>query len=78
MASQTLSVRTNAWQRFRNSLLYHSFTHNRTAMVSATVVLIYILLSVLAPAIAPYDPWDQTQFDIRDSKLPSSRKPRCR
>ena len=70
MVSQTLSVRTNAWQRFRNSLLYHSFTHNRTAMVSATVILVYILLSVLAPAIAPYDPWDQTQFDIMDSELP--------
>lgn len=70
MENQTFAVRPNIWTRFRSSLVYYSFTHNRTAMVSATIVLIYILLSVLAPFIAPYDPWDQTQFDIMDSEIP--------
>ena len=70
MKSQTLAVRKNSWERIRNSLVYYSFTHNRTAMVSATIVLIYIVLSVLAPIIAPFDPWDQTQFDIMDSEIP--------
>lgn len=70
MSTQTLTVRSNRWDRFRNSLMFYSFTRNRTAMVSAAVVLIYILLSGLAPVIAPYDPWDQTQFDIMDSEIP--------
>ena len=75
MENQTFAVRPNIWTRFRSSLVYYSFTHNRTAMVSATIVLIYILLSVLAPFIAPYDPWDQTQFDIMDSEIPPIGSP---
>ncbi len=70
MSTQTLTVRTNLWHRLRNSLVFYSFTHNRTAMVSAAVVLAYMLASALAPVIAPYDPWDQTQFDIMDSEIP--------
>lgn len=61
---------THIWQRFRASIVYHSFIHNRVAQVSAFVVLTFITLSVLAPIIAPYDPWDQTTFDIMDSELP--------
>ena len=50
--------------------MYYSFVHNRTAMVSAAIVFIYLLLAALAPFIAPYDPWDLTQFDIMDSEIP--------
>ncbi len=39
-------------------------------MVSATVLLFFILTSVLAPIIAPYNPWDQTGIDIMDSEIP--------
>ncbi len=65
-----LVVRPARWQRMRESAVYHSFTHNRTAMVSAAVLLVFVLLAVSAPLIAPYDPWDQTQFDIMDSEIP--------
>jgi peptide/nickel transport system permease protein len=70
MSAQTLEIRSSTWQRFRKSAVYHSFTHNRTAMVSAAVVAFFIITSLLAPILAPYDPWDQTQFDIMDSELP--------
>lgn len=50
--------------------MYYSFVRNRTAMVSAAIVFIYLLLAALAPFIAPYDPWDLTQFDIMDSEIP--------
>ncbi len=58
------------WQRIKSSAAYYSFTHNRVAMVSALVVFIICALSALAPIIAPYDPWDLTQFDIMDSEIP--------
>jgi len=70
MNSQLLQTKTSIWLRVRNSAVYYSFTHNRTAMVSASVLLIYIIFSLLAPVISPYDPWDQTQFDIMDSEIP--------
>lgn len=70
MSTDTLQVRSGNWQRFKGSLVYHSFIHNRTAMVSAAVLMVFIVSSVLAPLLAPFDPWDQTQFDIMDSEMP--------
>ena len=70
MTDNTFQLRTNLWQRINQSLVYHSFTRNRTAMVSAAVLLIFVVIAVAAPWIAPYDPWDQTQFDIMDSEIP--------
>lgn len=58
------------WERIRQSEIYHSFVNNRVAMTSATVLLTLVLLSALAPVIAPFDPWDQTKFDIMDSEIP--------
>ena len=70
MTERVLSPRSNLWHRVRNSAMYYSFVRNRTAMVSAAIVFIYLLLAALAPFIAPYDPWDLTQFDIMDSEIP--------
>ena len=39
-------------------------------MVSAAVVLAFVVTSILSPVIAPYDPWDQTRIDIMDSEIP--------
>ena len=70
MTEQVLSPRSNLWHRVQNSAMYYSFVRNRTAMVSAAIVFIYLLLTALAPFIAPFDPWDLTQFDIMDSEIP--------
>lgn len=59
-----------AVRRALDSEVLDRFLRNRTAMVSAAVVLFFVVSSALAPLIAPYDPWDQTQFDIMDSELP--------
>lgn len=56
--------------RLRQSDVYYSFTNNRVAMTSAAVLLVLVLLSALAPLIAPFDPWDQTKFDLMDSEIP--------
>ena len=70
MTEQVLAVRRNVWHRVQNSAMYYSFVHNRTAMVSAAIVFTYVLFAVLAPLVAPYNPWDLTQFDIMDSEIP--------
>lgn len=64
------AVRRRNWQRIRNSLLLHSFLKHRTAMASAAILLILLLVTALAPWLAPYNPWDQTSFDIMDSEIP--------
>ncbi|WP_423909047.1 ABC transporter permease [Candidatus Spongiihabitans sp.] len=70
MTSSAFEARLDLWQRIKTSLVYHSFTHNRTTMASAAVLLVFMLVAVTAPLLAPYDPWDQTQFDIMDSEIP--------
>ena len=70
MKNTSLAVRPARWSRIRNSPIYYSFTHNRIAMLSAAVLLAFVLAALFAPFIAPYDPWDQTQFDIMDSEIP--------
>ena len=70
MTSSAFEARLDLWQRIKTSLVYYSFTHNRTAMASAAVLLVFMLVAVTAPLLAPYDPWDQTQFDIMDSEIP--------
>ncbi len=65
-----MSTARPAGGRIRSSLVYHSFTHNRIAMASAGVLLVLVLAALTAPLIAPYDPWDQTGFDLMDSEIP--------
>ncbi|HJL66362.1 MAG: ABC transporter permease [Arenicellales bacterium] len=57
-------------ERMRRSPVYYSFINNKVAMVSAAILSTLLLVSILAPFIAPYDPWDQTAFDIMDSEYP--------
>ena len=68
--NSTFETSISLRQRINQSPVYHSFTHNRTAMTSAAVLLIFLVVAVAAPWIAPYNPWDQTQFDIMDSEIP--------
>ncbi len=70
MTGTSLTIKPGVWQRLRHSAVYHSFVQNRVAMVSAAVVLAFVVASILSPVIAPYDPWDQTRIDIMDSEIP--------
>ena len=55
---------------WRDSRVLHSFLRDRTAMASAAVLCVLLLAAICAPLIAPFDPWDQTQFDIMDAEIP--------
>ncbi len=58
------------WARFKASYLFYSFKRDRIAIISFTVLFILVLLSVLAPVISPYDPYDANNIDILNSEIP--------
>lgn len=60
-----------AWRRIKieNEFIY-LFLGNRVAQLAALVALICILGAILAPLIAPSDPYDLATFDILDSFTP--------
>ncbi|MBN2539356.1 MAG: ABC transporter permease, partial [Deltaproteobacteria bacterium] len=60
------------WRRFKDSYFLHSFKHDRVAIASFVVLLSLILLSFLAPIIAPHNPYNTSSIDIMDAELPPS------
>lgn len=58
------------WQRLLDSDVLASFRRNRVAMVSAVVVLAFLVLAAFAPWIAPTDPFDPGAISLSDSLLP--------
>ncbi|QTA78238.1 Peptide ABC transporter, permease protein [Desulfonema limicola] len=60
------------WKKFKDSYFFYSFKRDPVAVVSFIVFVILIILSISAPFIAPYNPYDTTGIDIMDSELPPS------
>ena len=58
--------------RILESDLFYRFSRDKVAMGSAFVVLLFFALALLAPVIAPQNPYDLTQLDILDSEIPPS------
>ncbi len=58
------------WRRFKESYLLYSFKRDPVAIVSFVILAILIMLSILAPVIAPYDPYDVAGIDIMDAEIP--------
>lgn len=59
-------------QKFKESYLLYSFKRDKVAMVSFTILTIFLLAALFAPVIAPYDPYDTASIDIMDSEIPPS------
>jgi peptide/nickel transport system permease protein len=57
-------------QRFFGSDIWYSFTHNPVAIISAIVTVAMILAAILAPWIAPNNPFDLASISIMDGNLP--------
>ncbi|MFO7771987.1 MAG: ABC transporter permease [Roseovarius gahaiensis] len=51
------------------------FLSDPVAIGAGVVLLILVLMAVLAPFIAPQNPYDLMQLDIMDSEMPPSWKP---
>ncbi len=59
-------------QKFKESYLLYSFKRDKVAMVSFTILTIFLLAALFAPVLAPYDPYDTASIDIMDSEIPPS------
>ena len=59
-----------AWRSFEKSYLFYSFRRDHVAIISFTILFIFVLASFSAPLLAPYDPYDPIQIDIMDSEIP--------
>lgn len=58
------------WQRFKQSYFLYSFKRDPIAYTSFTIFFIFFLISMCAPIIAPYNPYDMSTIDIMDSEIP--------
>ena len=56
--------------RFFDSDIWWSFKRSPVTMVAAVLALVCILGAVLAPFLAPHNPYDLTQISLLDSNLP--------
>ncbi len=57
-------------KRFKSSYFYYSFKRDKVAMVSFAVLVVFLLLSLAAPLVSPYNPYDSTSIDIMNSEMP--------
>ena len=59
-----------AWTRFKNSYLLYSFKRDPIAIASFSVLSVLVVISILAPVVAPYNTYDTATFDIMDAETP--------
>ena len=62
--------RIGAFRRFLRSDFVYSFTRSPVAVISAIIAAICILGAVLAPVLAPHDPFDLASLSLLDSFKP--------
>lgn len=60
------------WKNIKDSYLFYSFKRDPVAIISFCVFALLVLLSMSAPIIAPFDPYDSASIDIMDADIPPS------
>ncbi len=63
------------WARIKGSNLVYDFMHNPVAIISFIIFSTIVIATMFSPLLAPFDPYDPTQYDIMDSELPPSWEP---
>lgn len=58
------------WEKFKKSYFFYSFKRDKVAVTSFSIFVILTVMSLLAPLIAPHDPYDSSTLDIMNSHLP--------
>lgn len=66
----TATPAPSTWHRFLDSDFFYSFCRSPSAMVSAAVLLLFILVALLAPWIAPQNPFDPSALDLINARIP--------
>ena len=70
IAETAKAVEKGRWARFRESDFYWKFTRSPVAMVSFAVTLVLVLAAILAPVIAPYDPFNPASLNLMNGFTP--------
>ncbi|WP_299017372.1 ABC transporter permease [uncultured Photobacterium sp.] len=70
--SNTTVVAPSRWERFKKSDILYYFLKDKVAMFSFAVFMVFVVSAILAPLIAPTNPYDLSTIDIMDSELPPS------
>jgi len=71
MASEAAAAkRPNALARLAESDLFWSFRRSPVTMVAAAITAILVLGAVLAPLVAPHDPYDIASLNLLDARNP--------
>lgn len=65
-------MKTTMLGRFLDSDFVYSFSRSPVAILSSLVVLVVLVCAVLAPVIAPHDPFDLASLNLMDSFKPPS------
>jgi peptide/nickel transport system permease protein len=68
--STAAPARPSRFARFRDSDLWYSFRSQKLVMLSALVTLLMLGAALLAPVIAPHDPYDLKSLSLLDSNTP--------
>ena len=69
------AARPSLLRRMRNSDVWWSFTHSKSAMIAAAILAVLVLAAVFAPLIAPQNPYDAAQLDMWKAELPPIWEP---
>ncbi|MBW2469445.1 MAG: ABC transporter permease [Deltaproteobacteria bacterium] len=62
----------STWQRFKNSYLFYNFKQDPIAISSFCALAVLVVISVLAPVVAPFNTYDTATIDILDAETPPS------
>jgi len=62
----------DALRRAADGDIFYSFTHSPVTMAATAITVLIILSSVLAPWIAPQNPFDMASLDLMDAHTPPS------
>ncbi|MEK6162502.1 ABC transporter permease [Vibrio cholerae] len=60
------------WERFKQSDFLYYFLRDKVAMSSFAVFVLFVIVAISAPLIAPTNPYDLSSIDIMDAELPPS------
>ncbi|WP_148253997.1 ABC transporter permease [Aidingimonas lacisalsi] len=66
----SMSPSLSRWSRFRDSYLLYSFKRDLIAQLSLVIFILLLAAAVLAPWLAPTNPYDLAQIDLLASELP--------
>jgi peptide/nickel transport system permease protein len=65
----------SAWDRLQDSDILYSFRRAPTAIASALILALFVLVAVFAPWLAPQNPFDPAALDLVDARLPPAWLP---